>query len=254
MCEKGRWRGFRARDLCSPYLLLALLPLWIRPSPPFGQSEIQSFRTRPWLLNGEPPGIKCEVSLALTSAGPSWSRWWFSAHGLASWAPRWQPGCSLQTPSLLFLLRWTEMENWLVVQLFPKRMTWERKPLKRERLAHCWQLPWSLAWVAGKPCYQTPVKREGGEASEPGICAGIASLSWYVKYPTPPHTQIISSLVHKPSMANLVQTDHCPPVYILNFIFLDKLVPDWFHIHRDAKLRASTSPKVSKIFSWYLGS
>lgn len=24
------------------------------------------------------------------------------------------------------------MENWLVVQLFPKRMTWERKPLKRE--------------------------------------------------------------------------------------------------------------------------
>lgn len=137
------------------------------------------------------------------------------------------------------------MENWLCVQLFPKRMAWARMPLKRERLAHCCQLPWSLAWVAGMPCCPTPVKREGGETSEPGICTGVASLSWRLKptFNTQAHTclptLLIYSFAHKPSVANLVQIDHRPRATCMYFKF-------HFLSRQDGLRLASYTPRGTK--------
>lgn len=53
-------------------------------------------------------------------------------------------------------------------------------------------------------------------------CLPVLGSQTFLLYPTPylsPHTLIIYSLIHKPSMACLVQTDHCPRATCIYFQF-----------------------------------
>lgn len=92
-------------------------------------------------------------------------------------------------------------------------------------------------------------------------CLPVLVSQTFHLYPTshlPLYPLIIYSLIHKPSMANLVQTDHTAqglPAYILNFIFfLDKIVPDWFiYTKMQNCLPGPKNPERSKTFAWYLG-
>lgn len=74
-------------------------------------------------------------------------------------------------------------------------------------------------------------------------CLPVLVTQTFLLYPTPHlslHTLFIPSFIGHlwPTWFRQI-TAQGLLVYILNFIFfLDKVVPDWFHIHRDAKLLA----------------
>ena len=191
-----------------------------RPSPPSGQRESQAFSTRPWLPNGEPPGNSTHfcwsfmVSMMVLS-----SRTCILSSSIAAWLLT--AGSIFGFPSVL-----NRDGELALCPAVPKEDDMGEDATE-EREAGPLLAAAMVPGLGGRDVLLSDTCEKGKWRGFRAWdlcrdCLPVLGSQTFLLYPTPylsPHTLIIYSLIHKPSMACLVQTDHCPRATCIYFQF-----------------------------------